>query len=424
MHQHLVLALFVEHEHAWPLLLQDGNVKPLLGARVIADGDCSARVRGMLRVHEHAVAPQDAAVALEVGAGEVVVLLERHRRIKAAWRRVDHEEIAEDKVVRGVRITTHGQRSVVSWEHPAQLRLQWRGAHLRQDELCCSQGRDHMALRTSKCRVGLIESLLAPQVLLGNVEEFPLADIVAYLHASFACLVSINQRHVSRRCQLSADLGVEAEFLVVLQARLVHVPRGRDAAVDEVALDEHQVGDARVTRGTPGRHHAEVELAGGDYMLPLGRGEALLQELLVGIRLHHRPHEAQDAVDAVFGAELPAERLLDRRWVAAPVVEELPLGAHPAQVRSSRAGVLVHLRPIVGEPVHPLGVHQHIRRVLCQGIAALQRRSCTGLGRWERLPAAATREHFFVCRGILDASRRDVPDAHHLFAIAACLAEC
>lgn len=127
----------------------------------------------MLDSQHEPVAAEDGAVCLDVAAGEVVVLLQRHGRVEEAGGGVDHEEVAEDEVAVQELLGADGHRNVARGENTAELRPR-RTAHLREEILSRGERRDAMAPCSQNRLVGLRETLFTPEVLSLDVPVLPL----------------------------------------------------------------------------------------------------------------------------------------------------------------------------------------------------------------------------------------------------------
>mmetsp|Transcript_2103 Transcript_2103/g.5152 ORF Transcript_2103/g.5152 Transcript_2103/m.5152 type:complete len:320 (-) Transcript_2103:334-1293(-) len=313
---------------------------------------------------------------------EVVVFLQRHRSVEAAWRVVCHEKVAQDEVVIGIfglakRLRRVGGREHASQPRPVATRSRTCRTHLREEVLRGGNGSDEVVPCALNRIVRQLEVHLASKIKFHAIQILPLGNVVAHLDAYEPLLLRVVERHVPSGCQFATDHCVHPELLVVFQAFCVHIPGRFHPGEFEVRLHYHDIVRAVEVPGATGGYHREVKFVRREDVLTLVCRKVILQERFVA-SLQFALHVTQDAIEASHRVQRAAEVILDH----VPMVKILPLGAHPADVCAPRTSVLQALPPVVGQPENALAVHQNVRGPLGNRTAAFQRRTIALL--WRR----------------------------------------
>mmetsp|Transcript_44871 Transcript_44871/g.112833 ORF Transcript_44871/g.112833 Transcript_44871/m.112833 type:complete len:218 (+) Transcript_44871:188-841(+) len=212
--------------------------------------------------HEHAITPDNFPVLRQVGASEVIVLLECHPGVEPYGRPIRHEEVAEDEVIGRDCFTGEGLPSVAQGKNPGEPRpgrlallgCRLRRPQLREKEAGSRHGRDAELLRRLGRSIARFQVHLFAQ--LADI-VVPTGNVVGHLHAWLACARRVAQRQIPSRHELPADLCAEPQSLVSLQTGLVHVPSWVGSARRELRLDAADVAQALLIRCTARRHHGE-----------------------------------------------------------------------------------------------------------------------------------------------------------------------
>mmetsp|Transcript_99697 Transcript_99697/g.257611 ORF Transcript_99697/g.257611 Transcript_99697/m.257611 type:complete len:465 (+) Transcript_99697:294-1688(+) len=306
----------------------------------------------------------------EVATRVVVVLLERHPRLEPAWRTLSDEEVTQDEVLLRDGLACECLAGVAQREDAGELRAVGICAHLRNQEPGSRPRGDLQALGILRGLVAGVQALRPPHVADKVV---PARDVVRELHAGLLEPLCVFEREVAGRHQLPTHLGVQAQGLVVLEARRIHIPHRLGAAGREQSLHVHDEADALLVVGAARGDHREVQVRGRLRQPgPLRRRE-LREELLLRQERRQPPEEVL-ALRHDHGRALPGP--LERRRVVlrpsqvlptdlfdhVPVVVALALRADEGdQLR--HAGGLDTLAPAVRQPVDRLAeVHPHARR--------------------------------------------------------------
>mmetsp|Transcript_93836 Transcript_93836/g.247831 ORF Transcript_93836/g.247831 Transcript_93836/m.247831 type:complete len:539 (+) Transcript_93836:201-1817(+) len=383
----------------FPPPLEDRDVLLLFQALLVTDRTSASRIGLMLGGDGHPCAADDRSVREDVLSSEVVIFFQRHLLVKAQLRAdVDNEKVSQDEVLILDHGATEGPGAAAQGVDAGEvggLRLVGRKRlscpQLGQQKAGGCHRRDDVA---SRGRVRGVDGVVGAILGLGAVVVLPTTDVVADLHASFAEPRSVDEALVPGRAQLPSHHSLQAELLVLLQARFVDVPRRFYGGGLEQGLHLGDALQALRRLRAPRRDNAEMELISLRQPLALGRRQDL-EELLLVRALALELGEPALAVEAVLDAERAAKEFLHR----IPVIEDPATRRDPNRVRATLAwtaaadgvGHLDPLAPIIRKPRHPGEVYRD--RLAWDGFPLGR----LGFRLHQRVPGALGYRHLLGC---------------------------
>mmetsp|Transcript_9091 Transcript_9091/g.20060 ORF Transcript_9091/g.20060 Transcript_9091/m.20060 type:complete len:413 (-) Transcript_9091:505-1743(-) len=372
-HHHLrvgATTFAVQGENAWPLCLEEPYVLPLpLSLRISrrAGPTCVGFVDSE---GEEPITPHHGAVLGYMGAGEVVVLLQRHSGIEAAGGAVVDEEVTQDEVLPEHGLVPKGHARVAKGVDATQPGRGLLGSsHLGEEKAGCRHRGDLDPVRVLCHFVALREALHHRH--LRSLEVDPLGDVIANLHADLPLLLGVAEGLVAGLDKTAANYHLQAEFPVGVLRRLIHIPDWRGSTGQELRLNVTDPLDAFPHGGTTSGDDAEEEFRRLQKVSALSPCKQLEEPCLIGLEARPgvptKPALAlaellrcplHGSLKAVSGSKFPAQDLLD----GGLVVVDLPPGAHKCseETPASRLHALV---PVLGEPKEPsTGIGPHTGR--------------------------------------------------------------
>mmetsp|Transcript_1965 Transcript_1965/g.5559 ORF Transcript_1965/g.5559 Transcript_1965/m.5559 type:complete len:221 (-) Transcript_1965:588-1250(-) len=213
-----------------------------------------------------------------MGAAEVVVFLQRHLRVEAHWRRLHHHKVTKDEVTSLHRLVGKSPGTTSQHVDATQLRPWLRGApHLCEKKLRCVHWRYNVALRGT---VRGVHEIVVFRCCSLSMSVLPSRDVVRQLHTNLTKTLRVVERHVPCISEPTSNDSCQTETLIVTETLLVHVPRWRDARLNQLRLNHEDVPHTLWVGGSAGRHDAKMKVLLLHYAFSLVGRQDLKQGLV------------------------------------------------------------------------------------------------------------------------------------------------
>mmetsp|Transcript_64808 Transcript_64808/g.163208 ORF Transcript_64808/g.163208 Transcript_64808/m.163208 type:complete len:338 (-) Transcript_64808:701-1714(-) len=257
-HDDLVLPLWVEAEDSGPFPLEDTDVPLLFLALLVPGRARSAAVVIVLHIQRHPLTPHHRAMSLDVGAREIIVLLERHLLVEGDASPIDNEKITKDKMMPMESIPAKRPSTTAQHVHAPKFGLWGAGpTHLREDEARRSnRGDDQPPGRSVR---GVVR-VVGPLLRVRTVAVLPCRDIVRKLNACLAHLSCISQCFIACRCQSPTNDGLQAKGSIVLDTLFINIPCCHCTRLLQVGVHHHDVAYPLDLCSSPRRHYTKMKL--------------------------------------------------------------------------------------------------------------------------------------------------------------------